>query len=314
METPAASLSCALRRAPGHPLCLAATVLLLLNDHLLKASFPGLLTGKLSDIAWLVVAPVVLAALLSLARVSARVARWGALAAAGVAFAALQLWPPLGDAWCALFGGRNVADAGDLWCLPALAGAWLCWRGAGAPRAPRRWALVLATAACLATTSGEDFDWRWPCDGTTDWDPAVPLTMHWAHEYWLDPTAPGLAESTWLEDERGWRVPSWLSWRHDVLLLCPVGGLEPERVYVWRVRDVGSSENHLTAPRWAHPGALSFRTGPAQATVPPMTQADCDALRVPEEVRTVSRCDPCRTEGEDGACGDTGDTGLGGPR
>ena len=37
-------------------------VLLLLNDHVLKAAWPGLLTGKLSDVAGLVVFPLVVVA------------------------------------------------------------------------------------------------------------------------------------------------------------------------------------------------------------------------------------------------------------
>ncbi|WP_345393526.1 hypothetical protein [Nonomuraea salmonea] len=32
-------------------------LVLLVNDHLLKAAFPGVVTGKLSDVAGLLVAP-----------------------------------------------------------------------------------------------------------------------------------------------------------------------------------------------------------------------------------------------------------------
>ena len=48
-----------------HPLAIAALVTLLVNDLVLKGSglAPGWLTGKLSDFAWLIVAPVALAAL-----------------------------------------------------------------------------------------------------------------------------------------------------------------------------------------------------------------------------------------------------------
>jgi hypothetical protein len=41
----------------GHPVTLLSLVLLLVNDHLLKDAYPGLATGKLSDLAGLVVAP-----------------------------------------------------------------------------------------------------------------------------------------------------------------------------------------------------------------------------------------------------------------
>src|SRR5687767_7289813 len=44
-----------------HPTTLIATVLLAVNDHVLKAAYPGPFTGKLSDAAGLVVAPPLLA-------------------------------------------------------------------------------------------------------------------------------------------------------------------------------------------------------------------------------------------------------------
>jgi len=46
------------RSAPAHPLALAAAALILLNDFVLRGHAPGWLTGKLSDVGWLVVAPV----------------------------------------------------------------------------------------------------------------------------------------------------------------------------------------------------------------------------------------------------------------
>lgn len=45
-----------------HPFSLLALVVLLLNDHVLKAAWPGLVTGKLSDVAGLVVFPLVVVA------------------------------------------------------------------------------------------------------------------------------------------------------------------------------------------------------------------------------------------------------------
>jgi len=51
-----------------HPVALAALALLLVNDHLLKAAWPGPLTGKLSDVAGLVILPLFLHSLWLLAR------------------------------------------------------------------------------------------------------------------------------------------------------------------------------------------------------------------------------------------------------
>jgi hypothetical protein len=46
-----------------HPLMIAAVALLLVNDHVLKARFPGLMTGKLSDAAGMLFFPAFLHAL-----------------------------------------------------------------------------------------------------------------------------------------------------------------------------------------------------------------------------------------------------------
>ena len=51
-------------RWAAHPLTVGATAVLLLNDHVLKPAWPGLVTGKLSDVAGLVAAPPVLGLLL----------------------------------------------------------------------------------------------------------------------------------------------------------------------------------------------------------------------------------------------------------
>jgi hypothetical protein len=48
-------------RAVVHPVTLASLAVLLVNDHVLKAAFPGPITGKLSDFAGLAFIPVVAA-------------------------------------------------------------------------------------------------------------------------------------------------------------------------------------------------------------------------------------------------------------
>ena len=57
-----------------HPLVLCAVALLLINDHILKAASPGLITGKLSDLAGMAFFPVVLVSLWELSL--AVVGRW----------------------------------------------------------------------------------------------------------------------------------------------------------------------------------------------------------------------------------------------
>ncbi len=77
-------------RALLHPLFLASTALLVINDRLLKGSgvLPGALTGKLSDVAGMLVAPMLLAALL---RVKSRRGLLAAHLAVGVGFTAFEL-------------------------------------------------------------------------------------------------------------------------------------------------------------------------------------------------------------------------------
>jgi hypothetical protein len=129
-----------------HPLPLAATLLLFVNDHLLKGSgaLPPVVTGKLSDLCGLLLFPLLLTATLdTAAMVGARLGapidfslrRWKlalAIAATGLAFAATKLSPA-----AALAGARAlevlgvdaviVSDPTDLIALPMLAVAW--WLG-----------------------------------------------------------------------------------------------------------------------------------------------------------------------------------------
>ena len=64
-------------RVPGDLLLgvvpLAAIALLFLNDHILKAAWPGLVTGKLSDVAGFVFFPFLLVGRLAARRTAARV-------------------------------------------------------------------------------------------------------------------------------------------------------------------------------------------------------------------------------------------------
>jgi hypothetical protein len=144
-----------------HPVTLAAVVLLLVNDWVLKprlghAPAAGLVTGKLSDLAGLVFAPVVLSAAVGLvlhatARLGARVdpslsrrRLIGCVVATGAVFATVKLDPAAARALATLISGipgisgisgisglgrsaAIVADRTDLLCLPALGLAW--WIG-----------------------------------------------------------------------------------------------------------------------------------------------------------------------------------------
>ncbi len=127
-----------------HPVALVALVVPVVNDWVLKpSSAPAWLTGKLSDVAGLVFAPLVLTALVDLAlyaaaRLGARVDPWlgprrlaVAIALTGGVFAAVKISADVARAVARAWPGdaRIVADRTDLLALPALAiAAWIGWR------------------------------------------------------------------------------------------------------------------------------------------------------------------------------------------
>jgi hypothetical protein len=127
-----------------HPLTLVAVALLVVNDWVLKPIWPGWVTGKLSDVAGLAFAPVVLSAAIGL--VLAALARLGAridpsltrrrllacIAATGAGFVAVKLSAGAADAVVQTLSqlGRRASiqlDRTDLLTLPALALAY--WIG-----------------------------------------------------------------------------------------------------------------------------------------------------------------------------------------
>ncbi len=157
------------------PVPVLALAVLALNDRVLKAEVPSWVTGKLSDVAGLAVAPLVLtAALDTLAYGAARLGapldwtlrRWklaASIAATGAVFAAVKLSPAAADALAGLlarvFGqSRIMADPTDLLTLPALAVAW--WHGrrtlAHVPYGRVAWAArrKLRTSFADATAAG----------------------------------------------------------------------------------------------------------------------------------------------------------------
>jgi hypothetical protein len=151
--------------ATARRIFLGAVALLVVNDWLLKGAgvLPGWLTGKLSDLAGLVVAPVVLGALLTLARVPAAASRVLAATTVGLAFAAMKLdtafASSLDDVVNATtravglpLAARTVPDPTDLLGLPLLVlGGWLAPRLALEPALPRLGALFGGLLACTAT-------------------------------------------------------------------------------------------------------------------------------------------------------------------
>ncbi|MEU0486718.1 hypothetical protein ABZ260_47095, partial [Streptosporangium sp. NPDC006013] len=131
--------------------------------------WPGPVTGKLSDVAGLLVAPPVLALAflpaLALTRagpfssVLARLAAPVATVATGVGFTLVKTTEGGAEfasrAWTLVAGpSRVLADPTDLVALPALGVAWLVWRGCRSDQAVRRArALVVVPFALVGVTA-----------------------------------------------------------------------------------------------------------------------------------------------------------------
>jgi hypothetical protein len=145
---------------------LVAVAVLLANDWVIKPTgiLPGWASGKLSDLAGMVMAPVVLAALLALARVPVRGAALGSALAVGLGFAALKLFPAaaaLYDAALARVGevaglpwrARTAVDPSDLLALPLLMVGAALASILARDHVPRAGAgLALGFLACAATS------------------------------------------------------------------------------------------------------------------------------------------------------------------
>jgi hypothetical protein len=139
-------------RVFAHPLFVIALVVLVLNDHVLKGSgiVPGVITGKLSDVAGLMVAPAVLAWVM---RVKSARGWLACHAAIGIVFAALELSPALAEA-CSVGPFRMWADPYDLLALPALAISYFVLRAARSKR-PHHLIGAIALIACTATSRSD---------------------------------------------------------------------------------------------------------------------------------------------------------------
>lgn len=150
----------------AHPVTLLSLTTLLVNDHVLKARFPGPVTGKLSDAAGLVLLPPLLSALFALYSKKRTVV--APVLVTGVGFVAVKAIPAVAGlasaGWSAVVGRSVIrADLTDVLVLPALGIALWVGRRAratrpGSARAGAAVTLVLlplATLAVAATSAPE---------------------------------------------------------------------------------------------------------------------------------------------------------------
>lgn len=157
-----------------HPAWILGLTLLVVNDHILKQSeFAGAVTGKLSDFAGLLIAPVLLAAVLGVSR---RAGLWACAAAVGVVFSAINLSPALAAAWDATVSlvvpFHTTVDPTDLMALVMIPLGLVLFNAdmvaATARRTSRRTAqyalATIGSVMCMATSCEE------PCQSDSDCD------------------------------------------------------------------------------------------------------------------------------------------------
>lgn len=104
-----------------HPATVVALALLLLNDRYLRWSHPGVVTGKLSDVAGLVLFPLLVVGLIERVRRRTPVADRIALtivAMTGLGFAALKLVAPVTEGYRVAMGAIQY----PLYAITGLAG------------------------------------------------------------------------------------------------------------------------------------------------------------------------------------------------
>jgi hypothetical protein len=175
-----------------HPLWWAALALLLFNDNVLKGAgiVPAWLTGKLSDFAFLIVAPVLLATLLP------RAVPWRraiAVLAVVLVYAAADLSPAVSDAIVAAASRAGLSwklwpDVTDLLALVVLPLTWKLLRPSP-PRPPvvappgRR--LLESAAVCIGALA---------CLATSDYDHGPPQKPFVVNQT----TRPRTVTTTWL--------------------------------------------------------------------------------------------------------------------
>ena len=179
-----------------HPVTLAALAVLLVNDLLFKALWPGAwVPGKLSDLAWMMFAPPVLAFVLSFATTGRakgqRAAFVAAYAGLPLLYVAFNTFAPVHDVvlhvlgWVGGDGPRSPLDPTDSLVIPvAMAAAIWVWRkpSLDARSLRTRLALLAATAAVLASVAST-YDGNWGVNqvGRTKYGALVADTSRGSH-------------------------------------------------------------------------------------------------------------------------------------
>lgn len=150
---------------------LAALVALIANDHWAKAAHPGLLTGKISDVAGLVVLPVLLATAARSVSRRASVTDHAPLLFSGLLLVAIKTSPVAAgfvESTLGVLTGRSQSIVVDPTDLVGLVGLVVAHRVIQNPRPVRlgrlgkpvrMFVFGVGLLACVATSSEEDSGW-----------------------------------------------------------------------------------------------------------------------------------------------------------
>jgi hypothetical protein len=261
-------------RALAAPVTVVCLVVLVLNDHVLKQAWPGPVTGKLSDVVGLVVAPLVLAVPLALLR--APRPALAAVLATGVGFVLVKTTEAgaalATDVWSAVAGPSYLLrDPTDLLALPALLVALrVHWLAGHRPRPLRRRAraaagavllpfAVLATAATSPCDDGEAdiavVEGLWETDGG-GWERGSRFVYDYAYALYPTPTGLGIRTMSGREQARVVDGGPWTRAACDPVRpeLCWEEGATSDGLEVRTSRDGGvtwAAEEALTAEQVA---------------------------------------------------------------
>ncbi len=232
-----------------HPATVVALGILLLNDLLFKSLWPDAwVTGKLSDLAWMVFAPPLLAFLLSfITRGNPHVekASWvAAYVGLPLLYAAFNTFEPIHD-WIlrglSIASGRTSVsplDVTDSLVIPfAMVTAIWVWRQRVAgPAAQRlRWGLLVAGVAALASVATSPFERDY---GITEVGVSADATIY-AADSWGDQYASHDGGRTWTADSNAdLSTIKWASWEVDT----PRGRYVTDGPGIKRVDTGGRSE------------------------------------------------------------------------
>lgn len=130
-----------------HPVFVLAVLALLVNSFLLQPYYPSWLSGKLGDLAWMVIAPILVTSIVSwvvpgFIRKHETLAGIIGMAVIGLLFVAVKCVTPLNaaarDIYSMLTGMqlKLVLDYSDLLVLPGLLISGEIWRRTASPQAP----------------------------------------------------------------------------------------------------------------------------------------------------------------------------------